>query len=169
MKSSANDEEEYDDRVGGPVGPLPSVSSRINFPDRKEKEPVHDLWIVGAGTLGKIVAKLWKERYPGSSIITETRTASRHKEYSDEGYQPRLRSQRSKEDIMSAKNVLICFSPYGITDYEFELNDGCGMWSGPDEGNLLFTSTTAVYGDGSKDVTETTMVDSRSGRAKKLV
>jgi hypothetical protein len=36
-----------------PVGPLPSVSSRINFAKEEiSKNLKYDLWIVGCGTLG---------------------------------------------------------------------------------------------------------------------
>ena len=51
-----NDDEDSkrpDDDVMGPVGPLPSVSSRVNFAKEEPSMNMkHDLWIVGCGTLG---------------------------------------------------------------------------------------------------------------------
>jgi hypothetical protein len=42
-----------EDAINAPVGPLPSVSSRINFAKQEvSKNLKYDLWIVGTGTLG---------------------------------------------------------------------------------------------------------------------
>ena len=42
-----------EDAINAPVGPLPSVSSRINFAKAEvSKNLKYDLWIVGTGTLG---------------------------------------------------------------------------------------------------------------------
>lgn len=57
---NVNDEDDNDrsnripeDAVNAPVGPLPSVSSRINFAKEEvSKNLKYDLWIVGTGTLG---------------------------------------------------------------------------------------------------------------------
>lgn len=45
-----------EDAIGAPVGPLPSVSSRINY-GSLELNPTVDLWVVGAGTLGGLAVR----------------------------------------------------------------------------------------------------------------
>ena len=48
-----NDKRTPEDAINAPVGPLPSVSSRINFAKAEvSKNLKYDLWIVGTGTLG---------------------------------------------------------------------------------------------------------------------
>ena len=48
-----DDNKRPDDDIMAPVGPLPSVSSRINFAKEEiSKNLKYDLWIVGCGTLG---------------------------------------------------------------------------------------------------------------------
>ena len=71
----------------------------------------HDLWIVGAGTLGKEVAKMWLKLNPSSTVVAETLSESSHEELRELGVTPRLRSNRSDKDRFSALNVLICFPP----------------------------------------------------------
>jgi D-arabinose 1-dehydrogenase-like Zn-dependent alcohol dehydrogenase len=53
-----------------------------------------DLWIVGAGTLGELVAKEWKERYPSATVIAETLSPQRHQALREIGAHPILRSER---------------------------------------------------------------------------
>ncbi len=53
----SKDNEEADDVIGRPVGPLPSVSSKLNFADEEPTDVKYDLWVVGAGTLGELVCK----------------------------------------------------------------------------------------------------------------
>lgn len=48
-----------EDAIGAPVGPLPSVSSRINY-ESNSALPRVDLWVVGAGTLGELAVAQWK-------------------------------------------------------------------------------------------------------------
>ena len=45
---------EADDVWGAPVGPLPSVSSKINFCD-EVIDIKHDLWVVGSGIYVSII------------------------------------------------------------------------------------------------------------------
>lgn len=58
INPSNNDDDDDDSRIpedaiNAPVGPLPSVSSRINFAEEEvSKNLKYDLWIVGTGTLG---------------------------------------------------------------------------------------------------------------------
>jgi len=167
FSSLGDDEESADDVVGGAVGPLPSVSSRINF-GTEVIEPKYDLWVVGAGTLGKLVAKLWKENFPTSTVVTETNSAKSHYELESFNCIPKLRASRENNDFKSARNVVICIPPSTSTDYNAELSEGCRLWSGAEFGNLIFTSSTAVYGDNINDIVdEFFRTDSRSSRSNK--
>jgi hypothetical protein len=157
---------EIEDRFGAPVGPLPAVSSKVNWAEIVPNV-VHDLWIVGCGTLGTLAAREWKSRFPESKVIAETNSESRHKELSSLGVTPRLRSQRSQEDLTSARYVLITLPPSSSEQYEEEIGDACQLWAGPyGQGHLAFTSSTAVYGDSfGNTVDEVFRVDTRSKRS----
>eukprot|EP01041_Mallomonas_annulata_P011016 gene11017-23014_t len=174
LDDESNDEAE--DRVGAPAeilitisGPLPSVSSRLNFQE-VVTDPKYDLWIVGAGTLGTIVAKLWKMANPESIVIAETKTNKRHDEFLAMDIIPRIRDDRNETiEAGLARNVLICMPPSGAAEYDKELFAGSRMWGGPTHGNLVFTSSTVVYGDQSNVVNEAFRLDSRSSRSKKMI
>ena len=58
--------------AGASIGPMPT-SSKVNYGDETPKNFKYDLWIVGSGTLGTHVAKLWRAKYPEAKIIAETR------------------------------------------------------------------------------------------------
>lgn len=53
-----------------------------------------DLWIVGAGTLGSLVAKQWMCDNPNAKVIAETLTTANHDILRGYGVIPRLRSDR---------------------------------------------------------------------------
>lgn len=167
-----------EDVFGAAIGPLPSVSSKINYPEEKVNIKT-DLYVVGAGTLGSIAAQKWKELFPSSKIIAETRTTSRHSDFAAYGIEARTREQRlqpadAAQCERSAKNVLICFPPSstgGTQDLFAELAEACRLWAGPQGGGtLLYTSSTAVYGDShGNTVTETFRVDTRSARSTRSI
>lgn len=114
--------------------------------------------------------KQWRSLFPGSRVIAETSTSTRHEELARLGAEPRLRSDRSAADEFSARNVLICIPPSGSQDYEEELSSGFRVWAGPQTGNLVFTSSTVVYGDSfGNTVNERFRLDSRSGRSYKMI
>ena len=158
-----------DDVFGAKVGTLPTVSSKLNFGDLTPQNIVHDLWIVGAGTLGVSAAKIWKSKNPSAKVIAETRTTNRHQELLSLGALPRLRESRSSDDDLTARNVLVCLPPSSSSDYVDEIHLACRMWAGPlGNGNLVFTSSTAVYGDSIGNiVNENFRLDTRSLRATK--
>lgn len=139
------------DVFGAPLGPMPTVSSKINF----AKETLNistDLWVVGAGTMGSLLCKQWKEKFPDSKVVAETRTASRHEDLLAMGIDARVRDARSPDSThRCAKHVVICFPPSTIKEteqYYTEITDACRLWAGPlGGGHLLYTSSTAVYGD----------------------
>ena len=86
-----------DDAFGASVGPLPSVSSKINYAEEKiDETKLCDLWIVGCGTLGKLAAKEYKLKNPAASIIGETHTDNSHVELSNMQVFPRKREDRNR-------------------------------------------------------------------------
>ena len=167
MSSTANPYEDHDDAIGAPVGPLPSVSSKINYGDQTPQNVCHDLWVVGSGTLGMLALKEWMSLYPDSKVIAETKTENRHAELTRLGVTPRLRSQRSDADERTARYLLICIPPSASDDYVAEIHSSCQLWAGPlGQGHMAFTSSTAVYGDSNGNtVDETFRLDTRSQRS----
>ncbi len=77
-----------------------------------------------------------------------------------------LRSERSIEDEVSARNVLIALPPSSANDYIEELHTATRIWAGPlGKGRLVFTSSIGVYGDSIGNiVNETFRVDTRNQR-----
>ena len=125
-------EREYvDDAIGAPVGPLPTVSSKINWGDQTPQNICHDLWVVGSGTLGMLALKEWMSLYPESKVIAETKTERRHEELIRLGVTPRLRSQRSDADDMTARYLLLCIPPSVADDYKAEIDLATRLWAGP--------------------------------------
>ena len=141
---------EGDDVWGAPVGPLPSVSSRINFGE-ETVDVRHDLWVVGSGsqtivlsilsfhfystyvmlgTLGELLVRQWKALFPTSRVVAETLTEKRHQIYSDLGVQVRLRSNRDPDDIKTAKNLVICLPPSAaLKGYLEEISNATLLWA----------------------------------------
>lgn len=156
-----------DDAFGAPVGPLPGVSSRINFGDQTPTNIQHDLWVVGAGTLGIIAAQKWKNMFPSASVVAESKSDRRHSQSLALGIHPRLRNDRTASDEQSAKNLLVCLPPSSSTDYVGEINLACRLWAGPlGNGKMVFTSSTAVYGESFGNiVNEKFRLDTRSQRS----
>ena len=146
------------------------MTSKHNYGDEAPQNIAHDIWVVGAGTLGMMAVKEWICRFPASTIIAETRTDSRHAELVSMGVTPRLRSQRTEADLNTARYVLISLPPSSNKeDYVGEISDACRLWAGPlGQGHLAFTSSSAVYGDSNGNtVDEVFRLDTRSERSTK--
>ena len=131
LSMSSNPYEDVDDAIGAPVGPLPSVSSKINWGDQTPQNICHDLWVVGSGTLGMLALKEWMSLYPESKVIAETKTETRHAELIRLGVTPRLRSQRTDDDDMTARYLLLCIPPSAADDYKAEIDKATRLWAGP--------------------------------------
>ena len=144
--------------------------SKHNYGDETPQNVVHDIWVVGAGTLGMLAIKEWKAMFPESTIVAETRTDSRHAEFISMGVTPKLRSERTESDLNTARYVLISLPPSSNKeDYVGEVSDASRLWAGPlGQGHLAFTSSSAVYGDSNGNtVDETFRMDTRSERSTK--
>jgi hypothetical protein len=145
--------------------------------------PQHDLWVVGAGTLGGLVAQEWARRHPSSSVVAETATTARHDLLRRAGAEPRLRGQRGPGDRQSSARVLVCLPPSGAGEggLPAEIEAACSLLAEPPlpspssppspslhPGVLLYTSSTAVYGDSREgEVNEDSALDLTSPRAQR--
>ena len=72
------------------------------------KENLAEIWIVGAGTMGSLVAKqmvaeLGDPSVSGKIVIAETQSDYRHDELLESGALPKLRSERSEDDVRGAR------------------------------------------------------------------
>jgi hypothetical protein len=170
--SSIETDDGIDDAIGAAVGPLPTVSSKHNYGDETPQNVIHDIWIVGAGTLGMMAVKEWKTMFPESNIVAETRSDSRHAELISMGVTPRLRSERCEADDMTARYLLISLPPSSNKeDYVGEISNACRLWAGPlGQGHLAFTSSVSVYGESNGNtVDEVFRLDTRSDRSTKMI
>lgn len=132
---------------------------------------VHDLWVVGAGTLGESICRQYKIQHPHASVVGETATTNRHDRMNSFGVIPRLRTSRTVSDEKSAKNVVVSLPPSSSSDYSGAIRDAITVWRGPSGGgSLIFTSSLAVYGDNREDIIhEWSRVDTQSPRAMNLI
>ncbi|PWZ11663.1 hypothetical protein Zm00014a_040358 [Zea mays] len=78
----------------------------------------NDLLIVGPGVLGRIVAEMWKQEYPGCKVYGQTATTDHHSELTDIGIIPSL-----KGSVPGPKfpYVIFCAPPYRSEDYAGDL------------------------------------------------
>ncbi|WVZ71141.1 hypothetical protein U9M48_019761 [Paspalum notatum var. saurae] len=100
----------------------------------------NDLLIVGPGVLGRIVAEMWKQEYPGCKVHGQTATTDHHSELAEIGIIPSLKGSISGPKF---PYVIFCAPPYRSEDYVGDLRVAASNWNG--EGSFLFTSSTAVY------------------------
>lgn len=156
-----------EDTFGIPPSVLPTVSSKINCVPRTIAIK-HDVWVVGCGTLGEIVLSLLLRSNP-LKIVAETMSYKRAESLLSMGVRHRLREQRTFDDEETAKTVIICLPPSSSTNYTEEIHEATRLWAGPDGGgNLIYTSSIAVYGDAiGNTVTEAFRVDTRSASSTK--
>ena len=152
-----------DDNIMKPVGPLPSASNTLNFGETT-RSIKNDLWIVGTGTLGEYILKMWKNKFPKDSVIAETKSDQRHATIQDWGATARLREWRTIDDQFAARTVVIAIPPSACQDYVEEVHSAAQLWAGPEHGgNLILTSSIGVYGPSNGNtVNEEFRVDSRS-------
>lgn len=101
------------------------------------------LVIVGAGTLGTLVAQQWQKLHPSSKIFGLTRTATRHEQLRSMGVFPILKDGAEAELEGGAPFVLYCAPPSGSNDYAADVSAASSLWNGV--GSFLFTSSSAVY------------------------
>ena len=82
------------------------------------------------GTLGELLVKQWKSKFPESKIIAETLTEKRHQSYQNVGVEGRIRSNRTSDDMKSAKNLVICLPPSAaVKGYMEEISNATMLWA----------------------------------------
>lgn len=154
-----------DDVIGQPPGLLPTTSSRVNFGKRRDNIR-HDLWIVGAGTLGSLIVKELRISSRKMRIIAETLQDDKQA-LTDLGAEHKLRQNRHTTDDGTAKSVVICIPPSSSQNYTDEIHQAASLWAGPEGGgNLIYTSSIGVYGESLGNIVdEAFRVDTRSAPA----
>ncbi|CAM9174545.1 unnamed protein product [Discosporangium mesarthrocarpum] len=124
-----------------------------------------DLYIVGAGYLGTLIGKQWREKFPSATIYAETRTTSKHDVLRAEGVTPILRHLR--KEGQRCTNVVFCASPSGNEDYSGEVAAAAAeVWDG--EGTFVFTSSSGIYAENDGGTVTEQSPLSDSPRAAKL-
>nr|CAB3477169.1 unnamed protein product [Digitaria exilis] len=77
-----------------------------------------DLLIVGPGVLGRIVAEMWKQEHPGSTVYGQTATTDHHSELTELGIIPSLKGSIPGQQF---PYVIFCAPPYRSEDYAGDL------------------------------------------------
>jgi hypothetical protein len=101
---------------------------------------VNDLLIVGPGVLGRIIAKMWHQEYPGCKIFGQTMSSDHHSELAELGIVPYLRGSPLSQKV---PHVIFCAPPSRTEDYPGDVRIAASNWNG--EGSFLFTSSSAPY------------------------
>lgn len=78
----------------------------------KESQLEVNLWIVGCGKLGVLVAKKWLQLNPSDVVVGETLTTHNHHDIAAVGAIPRLRSERFSGGFKYTERILISIPPY---------------------------------------------------------
>jgi hypothetical protein len=91
-KSKAIDHHPSPEHVIQEESPLEKFSSPLLSKDAETRDV--DLWIVGCGKLGMLVAKKWLELHPTAVVVGETMSTSNHHSIAQLGATPRLRGER---------------------------------------------------------------------------
>ena len=162
-------------RLGRYIGRELSASDQAGPPKLEMSEtctqPKHDLWIVGGGHLGGLIAQEWLRRHPASSVVAETMSSERHDVLRKAGVLPRLRKWRGSLDAHSAANVIVCIPPSsGYDSLTTEIKSAFELLSSGATNVLVYTSSTVVYGNCVEgEVTEETPLNLDSERAIRFV
>jgi len=113
------------------------------------------------------VAEQYLAKFPGSNVVAETRSDTRHESLRALGVNPRT---RDSPDAPKATNVVFCAAPGGNEDYPAEVRRAVSLWGGKDSGRMVFTSSSGVFAETEgKKVDEDSVVDSESPRVAKLL
>ncbi|KAJ4749983.1 NAD(P)-binding Rossmann-fold superfamily protein [Rhynchospora pubera] len=101
---------------------------------------MNDLLIVGPGVLGRIIAKMWQQEFPGSKILGQTMSTDHHSELAELEIVPFLKGSPLSDKV---PYVIFCAPPSRTEDYPGDVRIAASNWNG--EGSFLFTSSTAPY------------------------
>eukprot|EP00752_Nemacystus_decipiens_P014955 g13314.t1 len=120
----------------------------------------HDLFVVGAGYLGKIIGGKWHLEHPDAKMYGETRSYVNHERNMPDGMTHVRRKNREEMEI-KCPNVVFCANPGGNNDYALEVFRAMEeVWDGT--GMFVFTSSGSVYAESKGGVvTEDSPIDAR--------
>ncbi|CDF37085.1 unnamed protein product [Chondrus crispus] len=117
-----------------------------------------DLLIIGAGTLGRLIATVWREAHPAATILGETRSATSHVAVALAGATPSLAGSSTEK----FPYVVFCAPPGQSEDYPAAAAIAASRISSG--GRLVFTSSGSVHGRSATRITEETP-ELREGRS----
>ncbi|KAG8470528.1 hypothetical protein KFE25_008949 [Diacronema lutheri] len=140
------------------LAPAPRSAARMGA------RGMHDLLIVGTGTLGSLAAKQWRESFPEARIVGETRSDTRHDSLRAAGIEPRLRGTGAMEAF---PNVLICFAPGGNDDFPSEVKSALAAWDR--SGGCAFTSSGGVFAESDGGVVDEDSATDSTPRSVRLL
>jgi hypothetical protein len=103
----------------------------------------NDLLIVGPGVLGQRVAAQWLGKYPGASVIGETRSTTSHAALAVEGITPTVYSPDA--ELTQYNRVVFCAPPRGNADYPGSVRAAAARTA--PGGVFVFTSSGGAYAD----------------------
>ncbi|CAM9487033.1 unnamed protein product [Choristocarpus tenellus] len=125
----------------------------------------NDLYIVGAGYLGKLIGKQWREKFPSATIYAETRSTTKHEALRNSGLSPTLRG--SREEGKRFANVVFCAAPSGNDNYSGEVSAATAeVWD--QSGTFVFTSSSGIYAETNGGTVDEESPIADSPRAAKL-
>ena len=105
-----------------------------------------DLVVVGAGSLGMLVARHWRQTHPGAQVTLKFRSeeGERRRRLEAEGFSV---ISKAGGEACSAPLVVFCAPPTGNPQYEADIRTATEQhWAGSQPGAaLVFTSAGSVY------------------------
>ena len=132
-----------------------------------------DLIIVGAGTLGKLVAKSWKAKNPEAKITLKFRSVDKERNAMLELEGFNVISKEKGEEV-KAPLVVFCAPPTGNEKYAEDIKQSIDNhwdtgegWKEAGTAVFVFTSAGSVYSEnsgGEVDETSETVRTERSGK-----
>jgi len=136
--------------------PLNALASPTTTSDAS----VHDLLVIGAGTLGARVCRQWRALFPGARVVGLTSGEARHEALRAAGITPRLLSTlEGGAEEGRWPYVVFCAPPGKNEAYVADVAAAARFWQGGDVGNFVFTSSGGVFAeDGGGTVTEASAV-----------
>eukprot|EP00913_Durusdinium_trenchii_P029950 g28066.t1 len=102
-----------------------------------------DLLVVGAGVLGRRVAKLWRQEMPQAKVVAATLTEAHHGELREEGLEPILASDLDKSRRFA--QVVFCAPPSRSSDYGAAVAEALAALA--EGGMAVFTSSASVFAE----------------------
>lgn len=125
-----------------------------------------DLLVVGAGYLGRRVAKLWQSQKPQAKVVAATLTETNHEALRNEGLEPIL-AEDLKASKMKFAQVVYCAPPSRTADYAESVAEAVQhVASG---GIVVFTSSASVFAEDDGNAVDESGSLSESSSAQRML